>query len=78
MARYFYAWAPLVLVSTIAFLALPWLGVIALIVVLLAAVAALTAVARAVVAGLHALVRSVPHPSWERVTHTQRKEIGHG
>ena len=41
MLRYFYAWTPLVLVATIALLALPWLGLIALIIVSLVAVPAL-------------------------------------
>jgi hypothetical protein len=41
MVRYFYAWAPLVIVVTVPILALPWLGLIALTIVSLAAVAAL-------------------------------------
>lgn len=49
MARYFYAWLPLVIVGTIFILALPWLGLIALLVVSLLAVAAVAALASAVV-----------------------------
>jgi hypothetical protein len=37
MVRYYYAWTPLALVFSIVFLALPWLGLIALLVVALAA-----------------------------------------
>jgi len=71
MLRYFYTWTPLVLVATIVILALPWLGVIALIVALLIAVTALAALAWAVVSALHALVRSVPQRSWHRVAQTR-------
>ena len=37
MVRYYYAWTPLAIVCSIVFLALPWLGLIALLVVALAA-----------------------------------------
>src|SRR5262249_49759046 len=40
MVRYFYAWTPLVIVGTVVFLSLPWLGLIALMIVSLAALAA--------------------------------------
>lgn len=40
MVRYFYTWTPLVIVGAVVFLALPWLGVIALLVASLAMVAA--------------------------------------
>jgi hypothetical protein len=41
MVRYFYAWTPLVIVMTVVLLALPWLGLIALMVFSLVALAAL-------------------------------------
>jgi uncharacterized protein (DUF486 family) len=41
MVRYFYAWAPLVIVGTFVFLTLPWLGLIALMVFVLVVLAAL-------------------------------------
>jgi hypothetical protein len=41
MVRYFYAWTPLVIVATVVLLALPWLGLIALMIVSLVALAAL-------------------------------------
>jgi hypothetical protein len=41
MARYFYAWTPLVVVGTVALLSLPWLALIALTIVFFAALAAL-------------------------------------
>jgi hypothetical protein len=43
MARYFYAWTPLVIVGTIVLLSLPWLGLIALLIVAPVALAALAA-----------------------------------
>ena len=69
MMRHFYLWTPLVLVGTVAILALPWLAGIVLIVALLVAIRALAALARAVVSAVRALVRSVP-PSSGRVTQT--------
>jgi hypothetical protein len=41
MFRYFYAWTPLVFVATLVLLALPWLGLIALMIVSLVALPAL-------------------------------------
>jgi len=41
MVRYFYAWTPLVIVTAISVLSMPWLGLIALMVVALVALAAL-------------------------------------
>jgi hypothetical protein len=74
MVRYFYAWTPLVLVGTVAILALPWLAVIALIAALIVAFAAVGALAWAIVwamvSAVHALSRSVPRRSWARVTQT--------
>lgn len=66
MVRYFYAWTPLVVVGTVAILALPWLAVMALIVALLGMVAALGALAWAIVSA----GRAVPRRSWQRVTQT--------
>jgi hypothetical protein len=41
MVRYFYLWTPYVIVGTVVLLALPWLGLIALIIVALVALPAL-------------------------------------
>lgn len=41
MVRYFYAWTPLVIVGTVVFLSLPWLGLIALMIISLVALPAL-------------------------------------
>ena len=41
MVRYFYAWIPAFIVGTLCFLALPWLGLIALFVVALVVLPAL-------------------------------------
>jgi hypothetical protein len=49
MVRYFYAWTPFFIVGTICILALPWLGLVALVVAALVAVGALAAVAWAIV-----------------------------
>jgi hypothetical protein len=49
MVRYLYAWTPLVIVGTVAILALPWLGLIALAIFSLVALAALAALAWAIV-----------------------------
>jgi hypothetical protein len=56
MVRYFYAWTPLVIVGTIFVLALPWLGLIAL---MLVALAALPALAVAVVVVPYTLSRAI-------------------
>jgi membrane protein implicated in regulation of membrane protease activity len=50
MVRYFYAWAPLVIVGTVALLSLPGLALIALMIVALVALVALGALAWAIVA----------------------------
>jgi len=44
MVRYFYAWTPLAIVTTVVLLALPWLGLIALVIVSLVALPALALV----------------------------------
>jgi cytoskeletal protein RodZ len=56
--RYFYAWTPLVLLGTIVFLSLPWLGLLALIVIAPAALLVLAAFAWAVIATPFLLLRS--------------------
>jgi len=55
MVRYFYAWIPYVAVGTVVFLALPWLGLIALLVV---ALVALPALAIALVVAPYLLVQT--------------------
>jgi hypothetical protein len=56
MVRYFYAWTPLVILGTIVLLALPWLGLIALVVV---SVVALPAFALALVAAPYIFIRAI-------------------
>jgi hypothetical protein len=56
MVRYFYVWAPFVVIGTLCVLALPWLGLIALLVV---ALGALVAVAGVFVAAPYFLVRAI-------------------
>lgn len=70
MVRYFFAWTPLVIVGTVVVLALPWLGLIALMLVSLLALAALAwaivwlplAVSRAISRRWHTTTRSRPTP----------------
>jgi hypothetical protein len=61
MVRYFYAWTPLVIVGTVFVLALPWLGLIALMAVSLVAVVALAALAWAIVFVPYMLGRVIGH-----------------
>jgi hypothetical protein len=49
MLRYFYAWTPLIVVAAVVLLAIPWLGLIALVIATLATLAALVALAWAIV-----------------------------
>jgi hypothetical protein len=56
MARYFYKWTPFVIVGSIVFLSIPWLGVIALLIVSLVA---LPMLAFAVVFVPYTLIRAV-------------------
>ena len=63
MVRYFYSWAPLVIIVTVPLLALPWLGLIALTIVSLAAVAAL---AWLVVVVPYTLSQLISHRGQER------------
>jgi hypothetical protein len=48
MVRYFYAWTPLVIVTTVVLLSAPWLGLIALMILSLVALVALAALAWAI------------------------------
>jgi len=59
MVRYFYAWTPLVIVGTVVFLSLPWLGVFALMIVALVALVALAALAWAIVFVPYMLSRAI-------------------
>jgi hypothetical protein len=59
MVRYFYAWAPLVIVGTVVLLSLPWLGLIALMIAALVALAALAALAGATVFVSYTLGRAI-------------------
>ena len=72
MLRYFYAWTPLVLVATIVLLALPWLGLIALIIVSLVAVPAL---AFATVVAPYLLVQAVARRLQGRHTASRRPAV---
>jgi hypothetical protein len=57
--RYFYAWAPFVVVGAVLLLSLPWLGLIALVFAVLAALATLATLAWAIVAAPLAVGRAV-------------------
>jgi len=72
MLRYFYAWTPLVLVATIVLLALPWLGLIALIIVSLVAVPAL---AFATVVAPYLLVQAIARRLQDRHTPSRRPAV---
>jgi type IV secretory pathway protease TraF len=61
MVRYFYAWTPLVVVGAVVLLALPWLGLIALVIAALAALASLVALARATVTASLAVGHAIGH-----------------
>ena len=61
MVRYLYAWTPLVIVGTLVFLSLPWLGLIALLIAPLVAFAALAALTWALVAAPLAVGRAIGH-----------------
>jgi membrane protein implicated in regulation of membrane protease activity len=64
MVRYFYSWAPLFIVATIFFLALPWLGLIAVMVV---ALVALPTLALAIFVAPYMLVRALVR-HWQHTT----------
>jgi hypothetical protein len=65
MVRYLYAWTPLVVGSAIVLLALPWLGLIALMFGTFVTLAALAGLTWAVVALPYVLVRSIGR-RWRR------------
>jgi hypothetical protein len=56
MVRYFYAWAPLGIIGALFLLALPWLGLIALLIVSLVA---LSALALAIVVAPYLLIQAI-------------------
>ena len=59
MLRYFYAFTPLVTVGAVVILALPWLGLFALVTFTLVALIALAALAWAIVVAPYLLIRSI-------------------
>jgi hypothetical protein len=59
MVRYFYAWTPLVIVAAVFLLAMPWLGLIALMIATIVALVALAALAWAVVFVPYMLGRAI-------------------
>jgi quercetin dioxygenase-like cupin family protein len=61
MVRYFYSWTPLVVVGSVLLLALPWLGLVALVLAAFASVAALAALAWAIVEAPLAAGRAIGH-----------------
>jgi hypothetical protein len=61
MVRYFFAGAPLVIVGAVVLLALPWLGLIALVIFALVGLVALAALAWAIVVVPYALGRAISH-----------------
>jgi membrane protein implicated in regulation of membrane protease activity len=75
MLRYFYAYTPFVIVGTVFLLALPWLGLVALMVFALVALAALAALTWAIVAVPYMLVRSLGHRWQERSVAHQRPAL---
>lgn len=58
MVRYFYAWTPLLIVGAVSILALPWLGLIALMIVALV-----------VVPGLAWAIIFVPYRAGQAISH---------
>jgi hypothetical protein len=59
MVRYFYAWTPLVIVTTGVLLSAPWLGLIALMILSLVALGALAALASAIAFVPYMLSRAI-------------------
>ena len=59
MVRYLYAWTPLVIVGTVVFLSLPWLGLIALMLFALVALVTLAALAWAIVFAPYMLSQAI-------------------
>jgi hypothetical protein len=64
MVRYFFAWMPLVIVATVVLLALPWLGLIAL---MLFSLVTLAALAGTIVAVPYMLGRAIGR-RWQRAS----------
>jgi hypothetical protein len=62
MANYFYKWMPLVVLGSIFLLALPWLGLIALLVVVFLLVGALATLALAVARAVGTVGRAIGRP----------------
>jgi hypothetical protein len=61
MVRYFYAWTPFVIVGTVFILALPWLGLVALMFASLFAFVALAGLVWAIVYVPYTLGRAIGH-----------------
>lgn len=59
MVRYVYAWMPLVIIAAVFVLAMPWLGLIALMISAIVALAALAALAWAAVSVPYMLSRAI-------------------
>jgi hypothetical protein len=64
MVRYFYAWTPLGIIGALFLLALPWLGLIALLIV---SVVAVPALALAIVVAPYLLIQAIAR-RWHRHT----------
>jgi hypothetical protein len=71
MVRYFYSWTSLVVVGSVLLLALPWLGLIALMTAALASLAALAALGWAIVAAPLAVGRAIGHRLHEPIAAPQ-------
>jgi hypothetical protein len=71
MTRYFYSWMPLVVVGAVVLLALPWLGLLALMTAALASLGALAALGWAIVAAPLAVGRAIGHRLHEPVAAPQ-------
>ena len=65
MVRYFYAWLPLVIVTAVFVLSMPWLGLIALMIVALVALLTLMALAGVAVFAPYMLGRAMTR-RWHR------------
>jgi hypothetical protein len=66
MVSYFYAWTPLVIVATVAILAAPWLGLIALVIFSLFALATLAALVWAAIASVRYVLDRALDRHWLR------------
>jgi hypothetical protein len=72
MVRYFYAWTPLIIVTTVFLLSMPWLGLIALMIVATVALVPLAALAWAIVFVPYMLSRAISHRWHTRTGATPR------